>query len=535
MQAVPPSGHPGIPRSGDLVGGRYVVQRIAQRGPLSMTLLAHDSAARSMALVVLYPGSATGDTVARFVQEARIAAQIDSDHVARVYEVGQLPEGAPFVAMEYVDGSNLAEVMAARGPLPLPIAAAVDLLLQAVEGVACAHARGVLHTDLRPSCMLLVPRSDGAGVLKVLDFELTPAHPGGAPPSLFPLRRRTQGSSAYLSPERASDVGIVDVRADVWSLGAVLFQLVTGAPPFGDGTSEETLEAILGASRDALRARLRDVPGPLADAILRCLEHDREKRFGDVAELGEALAPYGTGAQTPYVRRAREALSRPPSSFYSTMPLHVIPATPPPPPAPAPPVAQPSMERTLAFTPTPYAMPVQQLPSAAFTPAPVAVAPAPEAYYPPLQAIEPARASGPSGLTVAFVGGLLAVAIAGAAIWAFVLRPRDAALDEPLPAETTSAAAVTPPAPEPPPSVTAAATASAAPEPTETASAAPSAAVPEPSAAAEPPAPSIAPSVVPSSAPTAPPVASAVAPPRPPVALPAPKRPSRTDLLRSRE
>jgi serine/threonine-protein kinase len=343
------------------------------------------------------------------------------------------------------------------------------------------------------------------------------------------------------------DAGVVDPRADVWSLGAVLFLLVTGAPPFAEGTPSEVLGAIATRSPEALRARLRDVPGPLADAILRCLEPDRDRRFVDVAELAEALVPYGTGTRTEGARRARAALTPAPPSFVTTMPVQVILAGSPPPalsPSPPPPQAlpypapeeMPGFEApTLAFNPTPHA--AMLVPMA--TPHPMDVAPFPLPSLAPPPAVVPT--TGPSGTIVAIVAALLTVAIGGAVLGFLVFRARASFVAEPASMETSSppaASSSSPPEPAPVPA------SAAAPPPTETASAAPSEA---PSAA-----PSSAPSAEASAAPppAAPPpavvyVAPATTPPREtstppipvvaPVLAPPPRRPNRSDVLRSRE
>jgi serine/threonine-protein kinase len=535
------------------------VQRIVERGPLSMTLLTHDSAQRPVAIVALYPGKATEDVVARFVAEARTASQIDSDHVARIYEIGALPDGAPFVALEYVAGTDLGEMVSARGG-PLPVAVATDILLQAVDALACARFHGVLQRDLSPASLVLVSQGDGSEVLKVLSFDLSPAADSPAPlPNLFPLRRRAPRSHAYRAPERVLDPGVVDQRADVWSLGAMMFFLVTGAPPFGDGTPTDVLGAIASRSADALRGRLRDLPGPLADAILHCLEPSPDRRFADVAELGEALVPYGTGARTGGARRARAALSRPPPTFVTTMPLQIITAAPPPvsPMSPPPPMALPPPDeipgfeaRTLAFTPTPHAAMLISM-----TPPPVMAAPPfPMPAVAPVPA--PAPTSGPTGTIVAVVAALLAVAIAGAVIGAVLFRARPpAAAAEPLAVDTGSPSTVPPPSQDPvqpavpagtaPPQPSATATPVPSEVPSAASAGAPSAEAsavpqPEPSLPPVPPVPPLPPTpAVPSVAATAS-AAPAATPPREttvpaPVTLPAPKRPTKSDLLRSRE
>jgi serine/threonine-protein kinase len=581
------------------VGGRYAVQRIVERGAHSMTLLSHDPERRPVAIVTLYPGSATDETVARFVAEARTAAQIDSEHVARIYEIGALVDGAPFVAMEYVAGTDLGEMVAARGG-PFPVAVATDILLQAVDAVASARAQGVLHRDLRPGHLVLLSQGDRADVLKVLDFDLTPVRdPGTPPPSLFPLRRRPPRSHAFKPPERVLDAAAMDPRADVWSLGAVLYFLVTGAPPFVEGSPAEVLNAIVARSVDAMRARLRDIPGPLADTILRCLEPSPDRRFADVAELGAALVPYGTGARTADAQRAKVALTPAPApTFLSTMPLQVItaatPAVPAPsaPPVPAPPGPAPfpgDDHPTLAFTPTPHAamfipgtplpgplapstmpvaVPTPGMPPAAMGPPmmgpPVAASPfmAPPLMAPPVMmphgtmphppALSPvaptAPRSGSAGIIVAAVGGLLFVAIVGVIVGVVIFRPRQPVVTDAVPAETAAPPAVTAaPVVDPAPTVSAAAapqsTESASASPAVTASAVPSdvpSAVPtsasslaSSAAAAPEPSASTASAAIETPPTNASAIATTAAPP--PVFVPPPRRPTKSDLLRSRQ
>lgn len=178
------------------------MQRIFERGPLSMTLLTHDSERRQVAIVALYPGTATEETVARFIAEARTAALIDSYYVPRVYEVGALPDGAPFVAMEFVAGTDLGEMVAARGG-PLPVAVAADVLLQAVDALACARVQGAVHRDLRPGNLVLVSQGDRAEILKLLELDLSPVpDSGNATPEPVPLAPPA-GTLARVSRPRA--------------------------------------------------------------------------------------------------------------------------------------------------------------------------------------------------------------------------------------------------------------------------------------------------------------------------------------------
>jgi serine/threonine-protein kinase len=258
-----------------------------------------------------------GEAVARFAREARAAVQIQSEHVARVTDVGTLESGAPYMVMEYLQGSDLAEVLRLRGPLP--VAEAVGFMLQACEAIAEAHALGIVHRDLKPANMFLTQRRDGSPLVKVLDFGISKALQetlSGSAPSVTSTSA-IMGSPLYMSPEQVRSSKTVDARSDVWALGVILQELLTGAPTYEAETASALMAMIAADPPMPLRQRRPDAPALLEAAILRCLEKNRDQRMPNVAELARAIAPFGAGNARASVERISRVLGEaasPPST-----------------------------------------------------------------------------------------------------------------------------------------------------------------------------------------------------------------------------
>jgi serine/threonine-protein kinase len=270
--------------------------RVASAGRKTVVLEAHDDALDRPAVVaILRLGAATPAQITEFVEHARAVARIRSEHAARVLDIGELPDGCPFVAMDQLFGDDLAQVLADRGPLEPE--AAVDLMLQALEALAAAHAVGILHREIQPGNLLLTPSRGPGAVLKVLDFRGTQA---------------TSAPSAYTAPEQVRDPAVLDARSDVWSVGAVLYELLSGLAPFGGGSPVAVNEAILAATPRDLAELRWEVPDALSEVVMRCLRRDPADRYADVDDLAVALAPFGSGAEAKSVGRAQEVLTRPP-------------------------------------------------------------------------------------------------------------------------------------------------------------------------------------------------------------------------------
>ena len=324
---------------GDVLADRYRVERLLGQGGMGVVVSAeHVQLGERVAVKFLLPEAAKApDVVARFRREARAAARIRSVHVARVTDVGVLASGSPCLVMEYLEGQDLAQVLRERGPLP--VVEAVGYVLQACIGVGEAHALGIVHRDIKPSNLFLARLPNRRSIVKVLDFGIA-KHAGDAQAANLTSTFSALGSAAYMSPEQIRMAKGVDARTDVWSLGIVLFELLTGRVPF-DGESVTAIAAAITADPAAsLRALRPDAPVELEQALARCLEKRREQRIQSVAELAGQLAPFGGAAAGALAARAAEAVlsstaasptdASSPSSGSASAPLvGPIPARPP--------------------------------------------------------------------------------------------------------------------------------------------------------------------------------------------------------------
>jgi serine/threonine-protein kinase len=239
---------------------------------------------------------------ARFMREARAAGKLTSEHVFRVSDVGRFESGAPYIVMEYLEGYDLGTMLRKRGPLRL--ASAIDYVLQACEGLAEAHAQGIVHRDLKPDNLYLSARADGGRIIKVLDFGISKAAVTGIATQTGDIL----GSPAYMAPEQMRSTKDVDARADIWSLGVVLYQLVTGRLPFAGDSLPNLCLAVLNDEPVPPGQIREDVPDGLSDVILHCLEKERDDRYSDVGELAAALAEFATPGGFGSVTRVRAAL-----------------------------------------------------------------------------------------------------------------------------------------------------------------------------------------------------------------------------------
>jgi eukaryotic-like serine/threonine-protein kinase len=292
-----------LPAVGDVLAQKYRVEGIAGRGGMGVVVAArHVQLGQAVAIKLLtlpQDEDRRDEAIARFLNEAQAAARLHSDHVVRIYDVGQLEGGLPFMVMELLVGVDLAALLEQRGPLPE--AEAADYVLQACAGVADAHEMGVVHRDLKPSNLFVTKRSDGLPLLKVLDFgiskQLTDPGSGQHVPT-FTNTRTLMGSPNYMSPEQVRDARRVDARADVWALGVILQELVTNAPVFSGESFPGVCAAIVADPPTPVRALRPDVSAGLEAIIERCLQKDVAKRYQSVTELAAALSPLGARATT---------------------------------------------------------------------------------------------------------------------------------------------------------------------------------------------------------------------------------------------
>ncbi len=269
------------------VAGRYELVRPLGHGAMATVDLARDAELdRPVALKRLAENlSRDEDLRRRFVREARLAARLAHPNVVRVFDVGE-DDGRPFIAMEYVEGETLAELVARRGPLPA--AEAASLGVQACAGLAAAHAAGLVHRDVKPQNLLL----GTDGVLKLGDFGVAVGHEG----TKLTLAGTVLGTVGYLAPEQARGEQ-VSAAADIYALGAVLYELLAGEPARSAASLSE-LGAEDGFRPPDVARRLAGAPPELVEAVSACLSVEPADRPSSAAALARQLAVVASQAAT---------------------------------------------------------------------------------------------------------------------------------------------------------------------------------------------------------------------------------------------
>jgi serine/threonine-protein kinase len=292
---------------GETLAGKYFVEEVIGEGGAGVVVAAqHLELDERVAIKFLRRDVMHDpDIVARFAHEAKAAAAIKCEYVARVFDVGMTPSGAPYFVMEHLEGHDLAVELLHRGALP--VKDAVECAMQVCEALAVAHAKGIIHRDIKPENLFLVDRGDAIPAIKVLDFGVAKASIFGS--SLPELdKTRVLGTPLYMSPEQIRSTEDVDERTDVWSLGMVLYELLTGAPGIVSDSLSEVCRIIVDEPLPPLSERRADLPPGLVTVVERCLEKERDKRFPNVAELSLALLPFAPKRARLCAERACNAL-----------------------------------------------------------------------------------------------------------------------------------------------------------------------------------------------------------------------------------
>ncbi len=279
---------------GDIIGERYVVEEVLGEGAMGLVLGArHRELGQRCAIKVIREDLASDRAlVERLQREARAAARLKSHHAVKVYDVGGLASGVPYIVMEYLEGVDLKDYLAARKTLQ--VVEAVEIVLQACDAIGEAHALGIVHRDLKPANMFITVTPSGSLCIKVVDFGIAKV-PEPVGPELT-ASQVIMGTPVYMAPEQIASSRRVDGRADIWSLGVVLYKLLTGRLPFSKREGMEILVAVLTEQPVNPSVHKADLPSELASVILKCLERDAEKRFQSVLELRAALLPFTEGS-----------------------------------------------------------------------------------------------------------------------------------------------------------------------------------------------------------------------------------------------
>ncbi len=271
---------------GELIDQKYeLVEHIATGGQAVVWRARHIALERLVVVRMLREDLAHHPSLAlRFVEEGRILASLENEHIARILDYGRLPSGVPFMVMEYLHGQDLRALLATEGALPISMAA--SFVIQACIGMEEAHGKGVVHRDLKPENLFFC---NNAKRIKILDFGISKGanaerhltNPG------IPL-----GTPSYMAPEQLGGVAVVDGRADIWGLGTVLYELLSGVSAFEGSSVTHTCALVLSGEPKALRELRTDLPPEFANIVNRCLAKDPALRYQRVQELASALAPF---------------------------------------------------------------------------------------------------------------------------------------------------------------------------------------------------------------------------------------------------
>lgn len=317
---------------GTVLDQRFVIEGVLGSGAMATVVAAQHIGLRCrVALKLLRPElCGSGDLVTRFLREARAAARLKSEHVVNIMDVGTLSAGVPYIVMELLEGTDMAALLEQRGRLSVD--EVVEYALQILEALSEAHRAGIVHRDLKPANLFLVERDGEPPVVKVFDFGISKHFSRAGSTQMEELTRPATilGSPLYMSPEQLRDARSVDARTDLWAVGVILYEMLTGQTPFDAESVPAVIAAITSDEPAPVRHVRPEIPDVLAGVIARCLTKDRAERFADVEELARALSPLATTPDRKVwiARITRTRSSAPPPNREIAEPARVPPAAP---------------------------------------------------------------------------------------------------------------------------------------------------------------------------------------------------------------
>jgi serine/threonine protein kinase len=295
---------------GTTVAGKYHVDRLIGRGGMGAVFQATNLAiGKRVALKFLdHEAAKNREACQRFQREAEAAGMAESAHIVQIFDSGVTEAGLPFLVMELLTGEDLRACLKREGRLSVP--SALRIVSQVLRALLRAHEAGIVHRDLKPDNVFLCARDDDPSFVKLVDFGISKVARARTADTL--TRRGTVlGTAFYMSPEQAQSFADIDGRTDLFSLGAILFEMLTGRPPHGGRTYEAVLIAICTHDAADVRTLVPDVPSNVAALVSRALQRDREQRFQSAAEFLAALTNLEGATAAATSATPRGAISEP--------------------------------------------------------------------------------------------------------------------------------------------------------------------------------------------------------------------------------
>ncbi len=285
-------------RIGTLLEDKYQIVRELGAGGMGKVYEGqHVRIGRRVAIKFLLPEFAAHlEIVRRFENEARAAGSLEHENIAAVHDFGRSGDGACFLVMDFLSGEDCEKLLAREGPLP--VARVVNIILQVCRGLAVAHPAGIVHRDLKPANLFLTKRADRTELVKVLDFGIAKLRK--TEDQAATATGQAMGTPYYMSPEQARGDKTVDERTDVYALGVILYELLSGQRPHEGDTYLEIIYSILHKEPELLESKRQGLPRGLAEVVRKAMSVDLRKRFATVAELGEALVPFAGMPVAPF-------------------------------------------------------------------------------------------------------------------------------------------------------------------------------------------------------------------------------------------
>lgn len=315
------------PAAGDVVGEKYRLLRQLGQGGMGIVYEAvHEGLGKHVAIKILHPEEADNETVARFHQEAHAAAAVGHRGIVDVYDFGVEKDGSPFLVMEMLRGHSLDDRIGAEGELDIPTAAFVGT--QVLSALGAVHGAGIIHRDLKPENIYLVDSGAVLPDVKILDFGISRVVGTQARDEATRMTKTgiVMGTPFYMSPEQCAGKRDVDLRADLFAMGVILYECLTGVLPFDEDNYNALIMKIVSDEPDPPRTHRADLPVELEALVLRALSKDRGERHQDAQEMFRALLPFvesGIQSMIPpppesgAVRKVDLEVSLPPANLFT--------------------------------------------------------------------------------------------------------------------------------------------------------------------------------------------------------------------------